>query len=90
MTPEQELKLLTDRLGRRKGIILLHDPKAQPPPCCRPSCAICGTTAIAWFMSCRLAPETVRTRPVSHAKKIGELRPIKVVHSWRQHVMVLR
>ena len=30
MTPEQELKLLTDRLEiARKGIILLHDPKAQ-------------------------------------------------------------
>ena len=30
MTPEQELKLLTDRLEvARKGIILLHDPKAR-------------------------------------------------------------
>jgi peptidoglycan/xylan/chitin deacetylase (PgdA/CDA1 family) len=30
MTPKQELKLLTDRLRlARKGIILLHDPKAQ-------------------------------------------------------------
>jgi peptidoglycan/xylan/chitin deacetylase (PgdA/CDA1 family) len=30
MTPQQELKLLTDRLKvARKGIILLHDPKAQ-------------------------------------------------------------
>jgi len=30
MTPKQQLKLLTDRLRRaRKGIILLHDPKAQ-------------------------------------------------------------
>ena len=30
MTPNQQLKLLTDRLKRsRKGIILLHDPKAQ-------------------------------------------------------------
>ncbi|KRR21946.1 polysaccharide deacetylase family protein [Bradyrhizobium retamae] len=30
MTPEQQLKLLTDRLQiARKGIILLHDPKAQ-------------------------------------------------------------
>jgi peptidoglycan/xylan/chitin deacetylase (PgdA/CDA1 family) len=30
MTPKQELKLLTDRLkSARKGIILLHDPKAQ-------------------------------------------------------------
>jgi peptidoglycan/xylan/chitin deacetylase (PgdA/CDA1 family) len=30
MTPEQELKLLTDRLNvAGKGIILLHDPKAQ-------------------------------------------------------------
>lgn len=30
MTPSQELKLLTDRLKiARKGIILLHDPKAQ-------------------------------------------------------------
>jgi len=30
MTPQQELKLLTDRLSvARKGIILLHDPKAQ-------------------------------------------------------------
>jgi peptidoglycan/xylan/chitin deacetylase (PgdA/CDA1 family) len=30
MTPRQELKLLTDRLKvARKGIILLHDPKAQ-------------------------------------------------------------
>ncbi|MFB9265628.1 polysaccharide deacetylase family protein [Bradyrhizobium erythrophlei] len=30
MTPEQQLKLLTDRLEiARKGIILLHDPKAQ-------------------------------------------------------------
>ncbi len=30
MTPQQELKLLTDRLQvARKGIILLHDPKAQ-------------------------------------------------------------
>jgi len=30
MTPAQELKLLTDRLQvARKGIILLHDPKAQ-------------------------------------------------------------
>ncbi|MHB8271993.1 polysaccharide deacetylase family protein, partial [Bradyrhizobium sp.] len=30
MTPKQQLKLLTDRLrGARKGIILLHDPKAQ-------------------------------------------------------------
>jgi peptidoglycan/xylan/chitin deacetylase (PgdA/CDA1 family) len=30
MTPEQELKLLTDRLeAAGKGIILLHDPKAQ-------------------------------------------------------------
>ncbi|MEA2887887.1 MAG: hypothetical protein QOD11_2247, partial [Bradyrhizobium sp.] len=30
MTPKQQLKLLTDRLKRaRKGIILLHDPKAQ-------------------------------------------------------------
>lgn len=30
MTPMQQLKLLTDRLKRaRKGIILLHDPKAQ-------------------------------------------------------------
>ena len=30
MTPAQQLKLLTDRLRRaRKGIILLHDPKAQ-------------------------------------------------------------
>jgi peptidoglycan/xylan/chitin deacetylase (PgdA/CDA1 family) len=30
MTPKQELKLLTDRLKlARKGIILLHDPKAQ-------------------------------------------------------------
>ena len=29
MTPEQELKLLTERLeAARKGIILLHDPKA--------------------------------------------------------------
>jgi len=30
MTPKQELKVLTERLNRaRKGIILLHDPKAQ-------------------------------------------------------------
>ena len=30
MTPMQQLKLLIDRLKRaRKGIILLHDPKAQ-------------------------------------------------------------
>jgi len=30
MTPKQELKILIDRLNRaRKGIILLHDPKAQ-------------------------------------------------------------
>jgi peptidoglycan/xylan/chitin deacetylase (PgdA/CDA1 family) len=30
MTPAQQLKLLTDRLQiARKGIILLHDPKAQ-------------------------------------------------------------
>jgi peptidoglycan/xylan/chitin deacetylase (PgdA/CDA1 family) len=30
MTPQQELKLLTERLNiARKGIILLHDPKAQ-------------------------------------------------------------
>jgi peptidoglycan/xylan/chitin deacetylase (PgdA/CDA1 family) len=30
MTPAQQLKLLTERLSRtRKGIILLHDPKAQ-------------------------------------------------------------
>jgi peptidoglycan/xylan/chitin deacetylase (PgdA/CDA1 family) len=30
MTPKQELKLLIDRLrAARKGIILLHDPKAQ-------------------------------------------------------------
>ncbi len=30
MTPEQQLKLLTDRLQiARKGIILLHDPKAK-------------------------------------------------------------
>jgi peptidoglycan/xylan/chitin deacetylase (PgdA/CDA1 family) len=30
MTPSHELKLLTDRLkAARKGIILLHDPKAQ-------------------------------------------------------------
>ena len=30
MTPKQELKLLTERLKPpRKGIILLHDPKAQ-------------------------------------------------------------
>jgi peptidoglycan/xylan/chitin deacetylase (PgdA/CDA1 family) len=30
MTPKQELKLITDRLkAARKGIILLHDPKAQ-------------------------------------------------------------
>ena len=30
MTPQQELKLLTDRLNAaRKGIILLHDPKAH-------------------------------------------------------------
>ena len=30
MTPEQELKLLTERLKiAGKGIILLHDPKAQ-------------------------------------------------------------
>jgi peptidoglycan/xylan/chitin deacetylase (PgdA/CDA1 family) len=30
MTPQQELKILTDRLNlARKGIILLHDPKAQ-------------------------------------------------------------
>jgi peptidoglycan/xylan/chitin deacetylase (PgdA/CDA1 family) len=30
MTPKQQLKLLTDRLKfARKGIILLHDPKAQ-------------------------------------------------------------
>ena len=30
MTPAQQLKLLTDRLKRaRKGIVLLHDPKAQ-------------------------------------------------------------
>jgi peptidoglycan/xylan/chitin deacetylase (PgdA/CDA1 family) len=30
MTPQQELNLLTDRLKiARKGIILLHDPKAQ-------------------------------------------------------------
>jgi peptidoglycan/xylan/chitin deacetylase (PgdA/CDA1 family) len=30
MTPEKQLKLLTDRLNvARKGIILLHDPKAQ-------------------------------------------------------------
>lgn len=30
MTPQQELKLLTERLGAaRRGIILLHDPKAQ-------------------------------------------------------------
>ena len=30
MTPEQELKLLTDRLAAAgKGIILLHDPKAR-------------------------------------------------------------
>ena len=30
MTPQQELKLLTERLTiARKGIILLHDPKAQ-------------------------------------------------------------
>ena len=30
MTPQQELKLLIDRLKvARKGIILLHDPKAQ-------------------------------------------------------------
>jgi peptidoglycan/xylan/chitin deacetylase (PgdA/CDA1 family) len=30
MTPKQELKILIDRLSRaRKGIILLHDPKAQ-------------------------------------------------------------
>jgi peptidoglycan/xylan/chitin deacetylase (PgdA/CDA1 family) len=30
MTPKQELKVLIDRLNRaRKGIILLHDPKAQ-------------------------------------------------------------
>jgi peptidoglycan/xylan/chitin deacetylase (PgdA/CDA1 family) len=30
MTPQQELKLLTDRLKvARKGIILLHDPKAH-------------------------------------------------------------
>src|ERR1700738_5319691 len=30
MTPKQELKVLIDRLSRaRKGIILLHDPKAQ-------------------------------------------------------------
>jgi peptidoglycan/xylan/chitin deacetylase (PgdA/CDA1 family) len=30
MTPKQELKLLTDRLNiARKGIILLHDPKAH-------------------------------------------------------------
>ena len=30
MTPKRELKLLTERLRvARKGIILLHDPKAQ-------------------------------------------------------------
>ena len=30
MTPEQELKLITDRLKiARKGVILFHDPKAQ-------------------------------------------------------------
>jgi peptidoglycan/xylan/chitin deacetylase (PgdA/CDA1 family) len=30
MTPQQELKLLTDRLeAKKKGIILLHDPRAQ-------------------------------------------------------------
>ena len=30
MTPQQELKLITDRLKvARKGIILFHDPKAQ-------------------------------------------------------------
>ena len=30
MTPQQELKLLIERLGiARKGIILLHDPRAQ-------------------------------------------------------------
>ena len=30
MTPQEELKLLTERLAiARKGIILLHDPKAQ-------------------------------------------------------------
>ena len=30
MTPKQQLKLLTERLKvARKGIILLHDPKAQ-------------------------------------------------------------
>ena len=30
MTPDQQLKLLTERLqAARKGIILLHDPKTQ-------------------------------------------------------------
>ncbi len=30
MTPQQQLKLLTDRLeAKKKGIVLLHDPRVQ-------------------------------------------------------------
>src|SRR6267142_67028 len=48
MTPEQELKLITDRLKiARKGIILSTTPKRKPRPCCRPFCATSATMIIA-------------------------------------------
>jgi hypothetical protein len=48
MTPEQELKLITDRLKiARKGIILFHDPKAQTAAMLPAFCATSATMIIA-------------------------------------------
>ena len=53
MTPRQELKLITEgsRPPARKSSCSTT-PKPRPQPCCRPSCAISGTTTITscpWY-----------------------------------------
>ena len=56
MTPEQELKLVTERLAPpARASSCSTTPRRARPRSCRPSCDISGTTAIAWFTSCRPA-----------------------------------
>jgi hypothetical protein len=73
MTPAQQLKLLTDRLkspARESSCCTI--PRRKPRPCCRLSCAICGTITIAWSIWCR------RRRDRSPLVTV----PPEIIHVW--------
>ena len=83
VTPEQELKLLTDRLNvAGKGIILLHDPKGHTAAMLPAFLHYLGTTAIIWSIWCRPSPAPALTAGPS-PQIVCESRTIKAVFMSR-------